>query len=359
MKSARYILFYLLCIFASGKYAFSQNTLWQGSQSSDFNTAGNWNFGTPTPTDRTIGTIREGGYANPNPVLSGSASMGQLRIGQLGGGAGTTPTLTLGAGSALTTTIRTDVGYSLSGDASNSSGALTVNGGNHNLGSLYIGNVAGGNNAVNASGTTTINGGTVNLSNGGFIAARSVTTSTGTSTGSLIIRGGSLSAAGSTFQVGQRGSGTLSLEGGSATFNNGLRLADQAGSSAMLNLASGTLDVASGFFTLGAGTLAINIDKGILQLNGNRTGLLGTLFADSDVTLTITGGLVADSAEDTALSTQYSQNLGEITDSNGNKIYYGFDGDDTKMWSVIPEPPTYALFGGFLALLFVMIRHRK
>lgn len=352
MKTAIPIPLYLFCILALGHPAIAQNTLWQGSQSNDFNTAGNWNNG--VPGGGSIATIRGGG----NPVLSGTASTSQLRIGQLSGSGGTS-TLTLGAGSALTTTNRTDVGYSLSGDASNSSGALTVNGGNHNLTSLYIGNVAGTDNTVNASGTTTINGGTVNLSNGGYIAARSGATSTGTSTGSLIIRGGSLTAAGATFQVGQRGSGTLSLEGGSATFNNGLRLADQAGSSATLNLNSGTLDVAGGFFTMGGGTLAINIDQGILQINGNRTGLLGRLFADNDVTLTIIGGILEGSSEAQALSAQYSQSLGEI-EIDGRKVLYGYDGTETKIWSVVPEPSAYAMAGGLVSFVLVLlVRGRK
>ena len=355
-KSRKNPLLSLFVFVALGQCALAQNTLWQGAIDNDFNTAGNWNNGVPGAGD--IATVRSGA----NPVLSGAASMGHMRIGQLSGNGGTS-ILTLGTGSALTTTNRTDVGFSLSGDASSSSGAMTVNGGTHNLGTLYVGNVAGTDNTVNASGTTTINGGTVNLSNGGYIAARSGATSTGASTGSLIIRGGSLTAAGATFQLGQRGSGTLSLEGGGATFSNGLRLADGGSSSATLNLMSGTLDVAGGFFTKGSGTVAINMGGGDLLLNGDRTGLLGTWLSDPNVTFTISGGLVAGSAEENAFSGQYAQNLGQTTDSNGNKFSYGYDGttDTTRVWSVVPvpEPSTYALFGGMLALICVMCRHRN
>lgn len=354
------ILLSILFIFST---AHAQS--WTGAVDSDFNNTGNWSGGN-LPSGSEIAFIR-GNVANNNPVvLNGSASMGQIRIGR-NAGAGLGAALNLNSGSTLGTTTRVEVGYSLSGDASGGVGSLRVNGGTHNLSAISVGNSAGSNNANSASGTVTINAGTVNLSSGSSYLGTRGSNSTGSSTGSLTIAGGSLHS-NTTFEVGHVGSGSLSIEGGSTSFNN-LVFARSVGSSANLNLSGGTMNV-SGGFNFGAdgtnGTFALNMSGGTILLDRNRaTNLLGIL-SDQDVTLTITGGLLEGGTEATNMANTYGTNLNEITLGDGHKILMGYDGTagnagKTAIWTTapIPEPPTYALFGGFLALLFVMIRHRK
>lgn len=341
---------------------------WTGAVDSDFNKTGNWSGGN-VPSAGEIAFIR-GNVLNNNPVvLNGPASMGQIRIGQ-NAGAGLGAALNLNSGSTLRTTTRVEVGYSLSGDASGGVGSLRVNGGTHNLSAISVGNSAGSAgsaNANSASGTVTINAGTVNLSSGSSYLGTRGSNSTGSSTGSLTIAGGSLHS-NTTFEVGHVGSGSLSIEGGIASFNN-LVFARSVGSSANLNLSGGTMNV-SGGFNFGAdgtnGTFALNMSGGTILLDRNRASNLLGILSDQDVTLTITGGLLEGGTEATNMANTYGTNLNEITLGDGHKILMGYDGTagnagKTAIWTTapIPEPPTYALFGGFLALLFVMIRHRK
>lgn len=347
-------LLLFVILLSQGTYAQTTTRTWLGDQSNDFKDGDNWKTGTDTvgtpPTDTDIGMIRADQGENNNPVvLSGSTALGQIRIGQ-GAGSGEGASLVLEDASSLTIGKRVEVGYSLQIDSEASIGALTINGGTHDLAALSIGNSAGEEgleNENNATGSVVINGGIVNLTDGSSYIATRGAISTATTTGSLTLYGGSLNSI-RNLEVGHHGSGTLSINGGSATLNN-IVFAKNPGSEATLDLADGTMNVSGGFnYWSGGGTLTIDFNQAKLYLKNNRISILAGIIGDGTsgrATIILSGGLDEDSAEENSLSGTYTEGLVSIH-KDGYTLRYGYDSNSgqTAVWAVAgAAPPAHTL----------------
>ncbi|HVJ33182.1 MAG TPA: autotransporter domain-containing protein [Terriglobia bacterium] len=304
---------------------------WNGSVSTDYNTAGNWNGGTvPTTTDNINIGVAPG---NSQPVISGTnVAVGTVNIGNAGDGS-----MVISNGGTLTSNSGT-IGYDV-----NSTGAVTVTGAGSNWtlnGTFGIGALSGGQLTISNGGSVLATGnialgmrpgitGTINVDgtgssltdnmtirlgilNGGIgklnISNGATVSSNGAfigdiagATGTANVIGGTWQSANSLFYVGLDGSGSLDIaQGGSVVIANGtglLRLADNAGSFGVLAIgsssgvpatAAGTLDAASVVIGAGDGTIVFNHTSTNYSFapdisgNGTISQLAGTTYLLGD-----------------------------------------------------------------------------
>ena len=216
----------------------------------------------------------------------------------------------------------------------------------------------GGNSTLNASadftstGLTIQNTGTVNLTGGAFTLPQTSTNNNGNGAdGVLLIAAG----------------GTLDISGGDHIFNERTVMdtgstfrvtgSDATISMNQIGTGNGTFDFV--FDTAGVSTITgdlsfpwFSIGNSLVTVNASAVaGIVGsyTLF-DCDASGTMMG---AGAFTIAGLGTEgVDWNL-VITDNAGGGA------NDTIVLNVIPEPGSYALLGGLLALSSVMVRRRK
>ena len=209
----------------------------------------------------------------------------------------------------------------------------------------------------------------------------------------LNIKGGSINTNGaespdpSANNIGQQSLGTTSLnvKGGAFTATNFTNVGG-AGGSTFLNVTDGILDIATARFGNGgaSATLSVTGDtittlsgtdfeflgNGILDFNFNETGVkplsLDSLIAASgtlSVDLTgYNGGSTTITLADVTGGTGITSAFGTVNVTEGAYVgsFVTQDlGTDLITLTIVPEPGTYALLGGLLALSYVMVRRRS
>ena len=211
-----------------------------------------------------------------------------LRIGYTNGGAAAN--WTLGTGQNLNVAGKLSLGYDKSATFSQSAGALQSQG-------FALGDAAGGN------GTYTLSNGTLNATTG---------------------------------LIGYRGTGQLAIEGGAATFLNGLYVADNAGSQGTLSLDRGTLTAqtlfvgqsSQGACSQTGGTNATLSDcyvgywpagVGTASLSGGTHSVAGNTYIGGNHEGTTSDGGTG----------QYTVSAGTL--AVGNTLYVGHDGSGTLL----------------------------
>jgi hypothetical protein len=155
------------------------------------------------------------------------------------------------------------------------------------------------------------------------------------------------------------GSGSLFVAGATVTAGGNTTIGD-ATYSGVLSIDNGGIFDTAGTFVMAANS-TVTVDDGILKMlagSGSRITMVGTallnLNGDSQLWL---GG---DQTGGGSVFNTYITNGWILADgvSGAENFSQVFDGTNTIV-SAIPEPGSYALFGGLLALGSVMMRRRK
>lgn len=331
------ITFSIAIAFTLSQALCAANFTWRNTGDLNFNNPSNWGAGIQVPGAKDIAILK----INQSAVLSETASVGQLRIGQ-NAAAGEVATVELALGSELKVSSA-HIGYSLGSDnyrgtPSAGVGLLTVNG-SLLAGNIFIGNAGQKTSTNDATGTIEVNsGGTISTEQITYIGAKTAGNSAA-SDGTLIINKGAVYKAAGSLIVGHGSncSGTLTLNGGSAILGNGLTLTNKgsaySGHSATLNLLSGKLEVSSGWLLFQPNTQKnITVDKGVLIFKGDRKGNLKKLLQDSGTKLSLTGGM---NLEQEAVISEGYRGIVEITQGNFT-LKYGYNpkSDMTALWTV-------------------------
>jgi T5SS/PEP-CTERM-associated repeat protein len=259
---------------------------WTGANSTDWFDPANWSGGVPTnATDAVIDTATpnpaevDGAPAQAHDIYVGNAGTGALTIqnggavssdiGVVGYNAGSTGTVTVGAGSSWTNTGNLYAGHS-------GTGTLTIqNGGaaSNNIG--YIGVAAG------AIGTVTVDGTGSSWTNGGVLYAGY------SGTGTLTIQnGGTVSNTAGYLGYNAGATGTVTVDGvGSSWTNSGDLFVGNQGTGTLTIQNGGTVSSADLYVgNEGAGTLTIQNGSTV----SNAYGLIG-YFAGSTGAVTVDG----------------------------------------------------------------------
>jgi hypothetical protein len=328
---------------------------WNGSTTdNNWETDTNWSA-VPGSGDNVNFRGKTGGAEDATAQLSSGKTVVNLIMG--GAGAGSTkgtPTLTINSGGSLAVTDDTNIGYSLVGDTSGATAKFNVNSGTNTFADLFNIANAAGTSAYATSGEVTVSGvgTTVTLAGVGRIATRGAS-ATGATTGSLILNGGNFNSTktGVAFYVGDYGNGTLTLNGGDASFVGSMKVANQAGSTGLIQLLDGNLYVTT--ITFGAGDGSMILGEGYLTMILDKTNLIDGWIANNIVSAV--GGM----ADDSAFTSVYASGLTEV-ELDGFTVKYGYDGSGaTALWVAIPESRAYSMIAGITGLVFVMVRRRR
>ena len=172
--------------------------------------------------------------------------------------------------------------------------------------------------------------------------------------------------------------GVINLGGNIMTMNDG-KFNSQAGDNSITNgdlAGSGTILLATKSTNIGQLVIADTVDTtgfmGAFDLTGGGLKLAAISSANASFDLTISGTGVYDNAANVAFTslTIASGAVAADTYTRAELLQYGSDNYSGADWStfiadgggnitVVPEPGTYALIGGLLALSSVMIRRRR
>lgn len=373
--------------------------------STDYNTAGNWAVQSGGAADVPVAGDTVFVAAGSTLDISGTHSAANLRAGMMYNGTNATfgpePTgvsnININSGASVSLSNNIFVGMAWNRDAGDASAVTTVNTGatlavNANT---LIGTVYNQNNSKNATGELIVNGGSVTTNNT-MIGHKNNQNSTGTPTGTLTVNSGSFASNNAiTMGHASNSTGTLTVNGGtviSKGLNFGLKdtaTFDYTGQTANFNLLGGeVLLTAGGWFNWDPdATVARNVQigGGVLKATnqvtstGGYNAKLGTIRnlvdylvanENGNQSLTIVGGQSAEAHA--ALLSQYSNGQNgqgggtEQYEVNGGTLYLGYDDNTiasgaTALWAVaaVPEPSSYALIVGFLAISSVMTRRRR
>jgi hypothetical protein len=285
---------------------------WNNAGGGDWNTPANW---TPAgPPINAVARVDNGGTANltsdaPYPITN-------LRVGY--GTGGTTGTLNIGAN--LMATAASEIGRSGSGTINITNGQLEFMGATtvtFRLGVLAAGTgtgtqsggtlVSAGSLFVGVQGNAsyTLSSGSIHASNNFTVASSAGSVATLTQSGGTISVGSAVANSGQSF-VGQGGTGTFNLSGGTLK-STAFSIGQNIGASGTVNQTGGTIDLLSGpagagSMTIGSlGTGVYSISNGTLQavnltvmVSSNLTGI-GTLNIAGSSTVNCTGQLVLGS----------------------------------------------------------------
>lgn len=296
--------------------AFAQ--IWEGTTSSDWNTATNWSTGAvPTNTGNTV--ISSNG-SNAPQITATNAITNRTYLGY----GYTTTTLTIdGVGSNWSNSTDVYIAYTFGANVSVS----VTNGATVNVGGVTI---LGEGGASNTNATLTINGsgsewtntgaltigsnyrGTVQLQAGGSLS------SSGASIGLYNLSNwasvASLSGASSwenngTLVVGGAGKAELNIADTSSVQNTGLiTIANSATANASVTMTGGLLEADAGI-AFGSGTGTFNLNGGTLHVGGNN----GIQSGAGSYTFNLGGGKIEATGSD--LTTSVSATLANATTS--------------------------------------------
>ena len=283
---------------------------WTGSVDGTWENAGNWTGGLPVIGDQSF--IE--GATNPDVTLSSAGFSRRILVDE-------GRTLFIADGGTLTTSGSVEV----IGD--NSIGFVVVQDGG----------------TYNRTGTldTRFAGSTVTVEDGGTFSLDGAWSSEGAGSG-FIVSGSTASVTmGSVINNGAAGILTLNDSAGMTVTGNmdlGSTAAISIGAESTLNI--GGLMSYGGAFSISSDTVLANGVYNLFNLTGTESGDF------SSVTLSGAG------YGDDALS--LSSDVWTATVGSQDYSFSQITGDLT----VVPEPGTYALIGGLLALGYVMVRHR-
>ncbi len=373
--------------------------------------------------NRTLGTVKfraSGDGAANNTTVSGASlkiraadgtsRAANMSVGSWTGAAGSsggtsTVDLTGGSVDALVTTLK--VGATTSAFTSTANAILSLGAGTFDATSVIVGETAGSNTGT-VTGTLNVSGGTFTA---GTLRLANNTNGTMATTGNLNISGAgtAVSVTGDLTLGTRAGTGvvtaTVGVSGG--TLSVGGNLAEGSGTAANINstvnLSGGTIDMTKGnvavdTFTFTGGTLK-NVAAFTGNLNAQNAATLGfdnvdgtftattltgslTLGASANLSLSLANGFTPvsgftlidnDGTADSIAGTFATVNGGafgsgdsfSLTNNTGTYNftlnYAGGDGNDlVATLSMIPEPSTYAVIFGVLALgASVVIRPRR
>ena len=232
-------------------------------------------------------------------------------------------------------------------------------------GAFTLGSVVSGSNSLvkNGSGTTTLN------------ATNTYTGTTTVSSGMLLVNGDNSAASGAVTVASGASLGGSGIIGGATTIQSGGFLAP--GNSPGILTFSSALTLATGSFTnmeiagttRGTGYDGIDVG-GALTYGGALTLTSNTLIGVGTYNLfDFTGDNASESGDFTSIilsGTAYASNAfiqnGDVWDAIVDNQTYTFSqvtGNLVVATTAVPEPETFALLGGLLALMYELGRRRR
>jgi autotransporter-associated beta strand protein/T5SS/PEP-CTERM-associated repeat protein len=269
---------------------------WTGTTSTDWNTAGNWSTGSvPTGQNAVINNGASGNIATisadisvtPNDIdvrngsrldhtagTAGTSGGSWMFVGQ-DNSAGTYNLADTGAaGSGIT-------GFALGSGSLNATGNLNVGAAGDNRtgtvrvntsGTLAVSNELLIGDSLNSSGNFSLESGTMTVNNKIFVGNNR-------GTGTLTMSGGTLTKTGGdeTFVGRDNGTGTLTHSGGTIALNHNLYVGQGGGANGTLNLSGSAVLNTGRDFVIGreGGTGALNMSGGTITKTGDGKFLVG------------------------------------------------------------------------------------
>lgn len=285
-----------------GTAADVRAAIWDGSDSTDWNTAGNWDTNSVPNGQNAVINLNTGNIAtisanvtNPQDLIVGNGSGTNGRVNHLAGSLTTNSWFKVGhnGGIGVYNLAGTGTGGTYTG-LSQGSGSITVgqygqlrlggDGGNNtgngtlNLNTTGSVNVNGGDIVVggNGSGTLNMDSGTLNRINGGVFR---VGQGSGV-TGLMRISGGTVNNTGEFWIGNDSGSnGTVTLSGGNIEQDSWLSIGRNGGTG-VLNVSGGTLNkiATNSQFVVGDGTSAGVTSTGTLNQTGGTINVARELW---------------------------------------------------------------------------------
>ncbi|EGP06947.1 YapH protein [Bradyrhizobiaceae bacterium SG-6C] len=303
---------------------------WLGTVSADWFTTGNWNpaaipgSGTAvninnaaTPNPATInapgavsGTVTLGSTAGQTGTLNvtsgGLATTGTIYVGLLGSG-----TLNISGGSIVSAT-----GLGSVADSANSSGTITVSGAGtqFNPGQLYVAA------DVNTLGQVTIQNG-ASITTGQTVLGYFSSTANGT----LTVTNATASLGSMT--IGERGTGTFNLNGGSTGTSGSVSIGTNASGNGTANIAGAGTTWSTGTTNIGtSGAGALNISSGAKVTTTSSFTIVPTVSLGGSATVTGAGsqwdivGNSAGSSQGVVGLGSKANSTSTLTVSDGGKV---------------------------------------
>lgn len=286
---------------------------------------------------------RQGNAVGNWEMTGGSLTTGDLRLG--GGGASSTDpvgskgTMTVsGADTLVTSTGYVGIGSAGTGTLTLSNSAMWI----HNSNAVFLvggdnnnnpANQAGGTGILTvASGASLTFGGSANLGIG-----RNTSTAATTGNGTVILDGGEITLGTGTVNLGSRqgasqlaGTGTLTVNSGTLTSNNGIRLNEGTGT---INFNGGVAVIGGITKSWGSGTGTVNFNGTVVRAsttsadffsyNGNQgAGVLNLNIQSGGLKLDTNGNLVVITQSLTGVGGLTKLGEGELV-LNGENVYAG------------------------------------
>lgn len=323
----------------AGSAAFSGSIVhavdWDGSESTDWNTAGNWvgdvvpdgAVATVSTTSPNIATIDGDVTAVPTEIQVGRAGLtGQ--VDHISGSISNTANSALVVGGGGSGSVgmynlcdTTTAGPGITGFAQGS-GSMVIGGGPNDNGNWLIGDseASSGTVKINTSGTVTITNdifvGRGNATSAGFVYMESGTVTAGAASNGCWVAFGR-----------EGGSGTLMMTGGTINSYGSMFFPRDAGSTGTTNLSGGELNALQGNFAVadgGTGTFtmtggAINVSTGEWFIGNQASGT--ATFTMSGGTVSIANNWIAIGRE--GATGTLNQSAGTVTKAGNGSVTIG------------------------------------